>query len=163
MPLLYHELLARFIERERSKGADGATFTGLPEAAAKLKALFVEADGFLIASPEYNSSVSAVLKNAVDWMSRPSPGETELSLKAFRGKVAGILSTSPGNWGGVRGLAHLRQILTTMGVLVVAEQLAVPQAPNAFDADGAPVNPVHRTVIEAIGTRVVQLARAMTS
>jgi NAD(P)H-dependent FMN reductase len=146
--------------------ADLEAGDGMPGAAAELKKLFVAADGFIIASPEYNASVSAVLKNALDWISRPSgddPSETELSLRAYRGKVAGIMSASPGAWGGVRGLAHLRQILNTVGVLVIAEQLAVPQAPNAFGTDGALVNPVHRSAIETIGARVVKLARAMRS
>ena len=62
---------------------------------------------------------------------------------------------------GVRGLTHLRQILSGMGVLVVAEQLAVPSSGNAFDASGALQNPVQHAAIEAIGTRVEHLARAM--
>src|SRR4051794_15654268 len=65
---------------------------GPPENASKLKALMVASDGFLIASPEYNSSFSAVLKNAIDWASRPAPGESP--LVAFRGKVAAIMSAS---------------------------------------------------------------------
>jgi NAD(P)H-dependent FMN reductase len=135
---------------------------GVPENARALKALFVQSDGFLIASPEYNGSVTAVLKNAIDWMSRPTePGETALTLRAFKGKVAGIMSASPGAWGGVRGLAHLRQILSGIGVLVVAEQLAVPSAGNAFDESGALQNPAQHAAIESIGTRVEHLARAM--
>jgi hypothetical protein len=69
----------------------------------------VEHDGFLISSPEYNSSISAVLKNAIDWVSRPVPGEPP--LVAFRGKVARLMSASPGGLGGLRGLVHLRSIL----------------------------------------------------
>ena len=145
--------------------ADLEAESGLPKSAIALKALFVAADGFLVASPEYNGSLTAVLKNAIDWLSRPgpAPGETEVTLRAFRGKVAGIMSASPGGWGGVRGLAHLRQILSGMGTLVVAEQLAVPSAASAFDASGTLQNPVHRAVVESIGTRVVQFARAMRS
>jgi NAD(P)H-dependent FMN reductase len=135
---------------------------GVPTKARALKSLFVECDGYLIASPEYNGSLTAVLKNAIDWISRPTDqGETAFTLRAFKGKVAGIMSASPGSWGGVRGLAHLRQILSGMGTLVVAEQLAVPSAGNAFDESGALQNPGQHAAIEAIGARVEHLARAM--
>jgi chromate reductase, NAD(P)H dehydrogenase (quinone) len=67
----------------------------------KLKQLFIDHDGLLIASPEYNSSITAVLKNAIDWVSRPAPGEP--SLVAFRSKVATLMSASPGTLGGLRG------------------------------------------------------------
>jgi hypothetical protein len=77
---------------------------GMPEAGAKLKRLFIDHDGLLIAAPEYNSSVTAVLKNAIDWVSPPASGEP--SLVAFRGKVATLMSASPGALGGLRGLAH---------------------------------------------------------
>ena len=66
---------------------------GMPENGMKLKQLFIDHDGLLIASPEYNSSITAVLKNAIDWVSRPAPGEP--SLVAFRSKVATLMSASP--------------------------------------------------------------------
>ena len=75
---------------------------GMPENGKKLKQLFIDHDGLLIASPEYNSSITAVLKNAIDWVSRPAPGEP--SLVAFRSKVATLMSASPGALGGLRGL-----------------------------------------------------------
>ena len=81
---------------------------GLPENARKFKALMKEHDALLIASPEYNSSVSAVLKNAIDWASRAEANEKP--LEAFKGKVAGVLASSPGALGGLRGLVHLRSI-----------------------------------------------------
>ncbi|MEC9372853.1 MAG: NAD(P)H-dependent oxidoreductase, partial [Planctomycetota bacterium] len=82
---------------------------GLPDNAKKLKAMMKESDGFLIASPEYNSGPSAALKNAIDWASRPEPGEA--SLAAFTGKAVVLMSASPGGLGGLRGLAHVRSIL----------------------------------------------------
>ncbi|MCE9518722.1 MAG: NAD(P)H-dependent oxidoreductase, partial [Verrucomicrobia bacterium] len=75
---------------------------GLPENAKKLKALMRESDGFLISSPEYNSSITAVLKNAIDWASRQETDD-EPSLVAFRGKAAVLMSASPGALGGLRG------------------------------------------------------------
>lgn len=108
---------------------------GLPENAKKLKALFRDHDAFLIASPEYNSSITAVLKNAIDWASR---GETddEPALSAYRGKTAALLSASPGALGGLRGLVHLRAILGNIGVIVLPDQVALPKAHEAFDATG---------------------------
>ena len=66
---------------------------GMPENGAKLRKLFTDHDGLLVASPEYNSSVTAVLKNVIDWVSRPAPGEPP--AVAFRGKVAALMSARP--------------------------------------------------------------------
>ena len=143
--------------------ADHEEDHGMPQSVVALKALCAASDGYLIAAPEYNGSLPAVLKNAIDWISRPTPNtaETQLSLTAYRGKVAGIMSASPGAWGGIRGLAHVRQILSGLGVLVAAEQLAVPAAGDAFDADGKLKNPAFQTIVETIGARAVQLAHAL--
>ncbi len=70
---------------------------GMPDNGTKLKKLFIDHDGLLIASPEYNSSITGVLKNAIDWVSRPAPDEPP--LVAFRGKVATLMSASPGALG----------------------------------------------------------------
>jgi NAD(P)H-dependent FMN reductase len=136
---------------------------GLPQALIDFKATCVAADGYLIAAPEYNGSLSAVLKNTIDWLSRPGPqpGETPFTLAAYRGKVAGVMSASPGAWGGVRGLMHLREILSGMGVLVTAEQFALPAAHGAFGEDGRLQNAVYQTMVEAIGARTAQLAQAL--
>ncbi len=143
--------------------ADAEGELGLPDGARALKELCSSAAGYLIAAPEYNGSLSAVLKNTLDWLSRPLPNsdETALSLTAFRNKAAGILSASPGNWGGVRGLAHVRQILSGMGVLVTAEQLSVPRANEAFDVAGRLISPAHQSLAETIGARTAMLARAL--
>ncbi len=109
---------------------------GVPEAGRKLKALMREHQGFLIASPEYNSSISGLLKNSIDWASRAERGD-EPALECFRGKVAAICSASPGGLGGLRGLVHLRAILGNVGVLVLADQIAIPGAPGAFGEDGS--------------------------
>jgi chromate reductase len=122
---------------------------GMPEAGRQLKALMVEHDGFLIASPEYNSSISAVLKNSIDWASRPVPGEPP--LVAFRGKVATLLSASPGALGGLRGLVHLRSILGNIGVIVLPDQIAVSKAHEAFQADGSLVDPKQQAGVDGLG------------
>lgn len=109
---------------------------GMPENAQKLKKLFNDHDGFFIASPEYNSSFSSLLKNSLDWISRPSP-EPEPKWIPFSGKVAAISGTSPGALGGLRGLVPLRMFLGNIGVHVVPTQAAIGGAFSAFDEDGA--------------------------
>lgn len=109
--------------------------TGLPENAKKLKKIFAQHDAFFIASPEYNSSFSPLLKNAIDWISRPHE-ENEPRLVAFNGKVAAISSISPGALGGLRGLVPLRMLLGNIGVLVVPTQAAINSGADAFDENG---------------------------
>jgi len=115
--------------------ADLEDASGLPEAAKKLKALFRGHDGLLIASPEYNSSVTAALKNAIDWVSRQETDD-EPALSALSGKTAVIMSASPGALGGLRGLVHLRAILGNLGITVLPGQIAVSRAHQAFNPDG---------------------------
>jgi len=122
---------------------------GMLENGKKLKKLFIDHDGLLIASPEYNSSFPAVLKNAIDWVSRPAPGEP--SLVAFRGKVATLMSASPGALGGLRGLVHVRSILGNIGVIVLPDQIAVAKAHEAFQPDGSLVDPKRQAGVEGLG------------
>ncbi len=109
--------------------------SGLPEGAKKLKGLLRASDGFLIASPEYNSSLTAALKNAIDWASR-TESDDEPPLVAYRGKVAALCAASPGALGGLRGLVTLRSILGNIGVLVLPDQVAISKAHEAFDDAG---------------------------
>ena len=122
---------------------------GMPENGKKLKKLFIDHDGLLIASPEYNSSFPAVLKNAIDWVSRPAPGEP--SLVAFRGKVATLMSASPGALGGLRGLVHVRSILGNLGVIVLPDQIALAKAHEAFQPNGSLVDPKRQAGVEGLG------------
>lgn len=133
---------------------------GPPANATRLKELFMQHGGLLIASPEYNSSVSAVLKNAIDWVSRPAPGE--LALQCFDGKVAGLLAASPGALGGLRGLVTLRSILGNIKVIVLPEQLAVPKAHEAFNDDGTLKDQKTREAAERIGAGVATMAERLT-
>lgn len=133
--------------------------TGLPEHAVRLKALMKEHDAFLISSPEYNSSISGALKNAIDWASRPA-GE-EKPLECFTGKVAGIMSASPGALGGLRGLVAVRSILGNINVLVCPEQVAVPMAADAFDENGSLRDSKKQQLVENIGRRVADVTRKL--
>lgn len=107
---------------------------GLPDNAKKLKEMVLESDGLLIASPEYNGGVSGVLKNAIDWVSRPDKGEKPMN--AFREKHAAIMSASPSQYGGARGLVNLRHILEHMRMDVIETEVSVGNASEAFDASG---------------------------
>ncbi len=108
---------------------------GIPAGALAFKKLLLEHDGLLIASPEYNSSISPLLKNSIDWASR-AESDDEPPLAAYRGKIAAIMSASPGGLGGLRGLVVLRMLLENIGVMVLPKQRAISSAYEAFDEDG---------------------------
>lgn len=110
--------------------------TGIPENATRLARLFAVHNGMLIASPEYNASISPLLKNTIDWVSRVSRDHGR-PLKPYAGMVAALCSSSPGRLGGIRGLYHLRAVLMNVGVEVITQQCAVPLAGDAFDDDGS--------------------------
>ncbi len=131
--------------------------TGLPEGAKKLKELLRASDGFIIASPEYNSSIAAPLKNAIDWVSR-SESDDEPSLVAYRGKVAAVCSASPGALGGLRGLVTLRSILGNIGVLVLPDQVCISTAHEAFDDAGKLKDERKIKQVTKLASSLVQLA-----
>jgi len=107
---------------------------GLPDSVVEFKTLLKTHQGFLIACPEYNGSITPLLKNAIDWATRPAPGEP--GLACFKGKIAALMATSPGALGGIRGLVHVRAILEGIGVIVIPQQKAIPNAQQAFDSNG---------------------------
>ena len=136
---------------------DLETGEGIPPAAKALKELARRHDGFAIASPEYNGSFPALLKNALDWISRPEPGERPLEV--FRGKVAAILSASPGPGGGRRGLHHLRELLEMMRVSVIPDELAIGAASAAFDAEGRLVRAEDVSGLREVATALAHAAQ----
>jgi chromate reductase len=129
--------------------------SGSPEAAKKLKQLFLDHQGLLIASPEYNSSVTPLLKNVIDWVSRQAPGEQ--SLAAFRGKAAGLISASPGALGGLRALVHLRSILGNIDVLVIPNQMSIMKAHEAFADDGSLKDAKQQASVKLVGQKLAEL------
>lgn len=135
---------------------------GLPKNAKRLKQLFVEHDGLFIASPEYNSSFSPLLKNALDWISRPHT-ENEPSLWAYSGKVAALGSVAPGALGGLRGLVPLRMMLGNIGVTVVPNQVAISNGFSAFDDAGALKNEQQSQMLKATLDQLILTTRAMTA
>lgn len=134
---------------------------GLPEAAVRLRALIKQHDALLFVSPEYNSSLPAVLKNTIDWLSRPYAKEPKAQV--FEHKVAGLLSSSPGALGGMRGLVHLRQVLMNLAVLVITEQFSLGGAATAFNPDGTLIEPKHVASVQKVLRRLVEVARKMSA
>ena len=128
---------------------------GMPAAAKKLKQLFREHHGLIIASPEYNSSITAALKNAIDWVSRTETDD-DPPLAAFAGKTAILCAASPGALGGLRGLVHVRAILGNIGVTVLPDQLAVSQAHAAFRPDGSLSDEKQAAKVKNLGAQLAK-------
>ncbi len=108
---------------------------GMPPAARKLRELFVSHPGLLIVSPENNGTVPSLLKNAIDWLSRDVDGKS--GLEPYRGKVIGLMAASPGAFGGVVCLTHLRYSLSKLLAHVIPDQFPLPKADQAFAEDGS--------------------------
>lgn len=136
---------------------DLETAQGLPETVVQFKTMLKTHQGFLIACPEYNGSITPLLKNAIDWASRPEPEESPLGLTCFKGKVAALLATSPGGLGGIRGLVHVRAILEGIGTIVIPEQKAIPAAAKAFDANGQLIEQRQAEAVAGIGRKLVEI------
>jgi len=127
---------------------------GFPENARKLVQLITEHHGLLIASPEYNSMMTPLLKNTIDWCTRAEENP-------FIGKVVAVVSASPGPFGGLRSLTLVRQLLTHLGAHVVPVQCVLPQADKAFDAAGRLTNPRTQTSSAAVAKALVEVSRKL--
>ncbi len=128
---------------------------GMPEHAARFKELLLTHDGLLIASPEYNSAFSPLLKNALDWASRAT-SDNEPPLAAYRGKFAALMAASPGALGGLRGLVFLRMLLGNIGINVLATQKAIPAAHEAFAEDGTLRNTRDDKAVRDLGKELAE-------
>lgn len=126
---------------------------GMPENARKFKKLMIEHDGFMIASPEYNSAFSPLLKNVIDWASR-TESDDEPPMAAYHGKMATIMAASPGALGGLRGLVFLRMLLANIGVTVLPDQQAIRQAFKAFNDDGSLVDDRNQKSVLSLGSKL---------
>ena len=132
---------------------------GLPPHAVELRGILKQHDAVLFATAEYNASLPAVLKNTIDWLSRPYAPEPGVSV--WKSKVAGLLSSSPGALGGMRALVHLRQVLMNLGLLVVTEQFALGNAASAFGPDGGLVDPKAKASVLTVVRSVVHVAERL--
>ena len=131
--------------------ADWHAENGLPAAALELRTLMMAANGLLIASPEYNTSITPLLKNTIDWLSQDVNGEG--GRAPFEGKVGGLMGASNGAFGTIRALPHVSQILANLGVLMLPV-VAVPGVAKAFDASGNMTNDRTKTKLEGLGARL---------
>jgi NAD(P)H-dependent FMN reductase len=132
---------------------------GLPASVNELKDQMIACDAFIVASPEYNGSMSGALKNAIDWASVGRDGDEHLAC--FKGKVCGLLSSSPGGIGGLQGLVHVRQILTRLQMLVVPAQYALGGGHEAFDDAGDMKDAKKAEMAMNVGREMVRVCRAL--
>lgn len=133
--------------------------SGPPENAFRLQEAIAAHAGLIIASPEHNNSISALLKNTLDWVSRTPRVK---GSNPFANKIAGVIAASPGSLGGLQGLDHLERVLTTMGTLVIPRKVAVPNADKAFDASGQLTDEASAKRVAALAADVVSIARKMS-
>ncbi len=123
-----------------------------PPAVAALKAAIADADAVLVATPEYNASIPGVLKNALDWVSRPI-AETPL-----RGKPAAVIGASTSLFGAVWAQAETRKVLSTIGARVVDRELPIAHAAEALGDDGLPIDDDAVEALSATLDELIELA-----
>jgi NAD(P)H-dependent FMN reductase len=141
--------------------ADLLADAGPPANAVKLTRMLTAHQGVFIASPEYTASVTPLLKNAIDWMTRVRE-RNEPAYAAFKGRVFAIGSASSGAAGGVRSLMALRQILELgCGALVIPEQINVGRADQAFDDMDNLKDENLAAALKAMVRRLIELASVM--
>jgi len=132
---------------------------GIPVKATELRNLMMEHPGWILACPEYNGSITPLLKNTIDWTSRPT--ERWAMTAAYQGKVAGLISASPGALGGMRALRHVRTLLSGIGVHVVPGEFSVSAAHTAFAEDGSFADPKMDGRLTAAVKRLVDTTAAL--
>lgn len=131
---------------------------GFPENATRLQQILLAHNGLLIASPEYNASLPAALKNAIDWASRAN-GDIKLG-ECFKGKTAAIMTASPGAFGGIRCLAHLRDVLTILLVNTLPSEIAVSEVHEMFDGDAAEmIDEKMKNILANLGASLAEMLR----
>ncbi len=130
---------------------------GTPPDVMKLKQIMFEHPAWIICSPEYNGSYTALLKNTVDWVSSPVKSDPAWheGFKSFSGKVVGVLSASPGALGGLRSQSHLVPLLLNAQCWVAPKAFALSRAGDAFDADGKLVNEAQLKNVQAVIDQVL--------
>jgi NAD(P)H-dependent FMN reductase len=136
---------------------DDEEASGMPETAVRLLELLATHQGLLVATPEYNGFFPPLLKNTLDWMSRPDRSG-QPGLRHFQGKAAAISSASPGGFGGVRSLLATRHYLTILGLTVIPEQVTVSQAHKAFATDGTLADARLQAAARQVGARLADVA-----
>lgn len=130
---------------------------GTPADVVHLKEILFTHPAWIICSPEYNGSYTALLKNTIDWASSPVNGHPDWQdgTKPFRGKVVGMLSASPGALGGLRSQSHLAPLLINLECWLAPKAFALGSAGSAFDDGGALIQPAHRDRVRAVVDQVL--------
>jgi len=133
--------------------ADWHAGNGVPASMRELRKLMMSANGLLIASPEYNASVTPLLKNTIDWLSQAVDGES--GGAPFEGKVGGLMGASNGAFGTIRALPHVSYILSNLGVFMLPV-VAVPGVAKSFDDAGNMTNERTQKMLSGLGARLAQ-------
>ncbi|MBT9554321.1 MAG: NAD(P)H-dependent oxidoreductase [Hydrogenophaga sp.] len=138
---------------------------GTPRDVVRLKEIFFAHPAWLVVSPEYNGSYTALLKNTIDWVSSPIKGDPVWSsgTKPFAGKVVGLLSASPGALGGLRSLSHLTPLMMNLQCWVAPKQFALSKAGEAFDANGQLVAESARSSVQGVVDQVLNAAQRLNA
>jgi NAD(P)H-dependent FMN reductase len=136
----------------------------MPANGVKLRELFIAHDALLIASPENNQSMTSLLKNTIDWLSRGIGDGKGLNsgLAPFRGKVAALMGATPGPYATLRGgIPHLRHVLAALGVTVLGPAVGVPRAHEAFDENGEIRDARVAKSVESLGASLIEMTRKL--
>ena len=130
---------------------------GTPPDVIRLKQILHDHPAWIICTPEYNASYPALLKNTLDWVSSPVKGNPDWTdgLKSTRGKVVGVLSASPGALGGLRSQSHLAPLLINLECWLAPKNFALGRAGDAFDAEGALIEPRARQSVQNVIDQVI--------
>ena len=136
---------------------------GTPTDVVRLKQILLDHPAWIICSPEYNGSYTALLKNTIDWASSPVKGDPVWidGTRSFRGKVVGMLSASPGALGGLRSQSHLAPLLTNLECWLAPKAFALGQAGSAFDEQGQLLQAPHRERVQAVIDQVLWAAQRL--
>ncbi|MEO5658946.1 MAG: NAD(P)H-dependent oxidoreductase [Polaromonas sp.] len=131
--------------------------SGTPPDVMKLKQLMLAHPAWIVCSPEYNGSYTALLKNTIDWASSPVKSDPAWldGFKSFTGKVIGVLSASPGALGGLRSQSHLVPLLFNAQCWVAPKVFALSRAGDAFDAQGGLINAEQQKNVQAVIDQVL--------
>ena len=138
---------------------------GTPPDVIKLKQMMFDHPAWIICSPEYNGSYTALLKNTIDWASSPVKSDPawQDGFKPFAGKVVGLLSASPGAMGGLRSQSHLTPLLINLQCWVAPKAFALGRAAEAFDADGNLTSEAHVKQVQAVIDQVLHASQRLTA
>lgn len=132
---------------------------GMPDSVIAFKDMLKSHNGFLITSPEYNGSLTGVLKNAIDWATVKADAEERMAC--WNGKIVGILAASPGGLGGIRGLHHLRTILAGIGAFVLPNHLAVGNSAANLQNEEQITDDKLQQQLEFLSTEMVRVIRGL--